>query len=157
MQSFITSQGLSTMQLYSDLENIEHDAFSGSNLKAPVEQILGTLITPESIGFIFMEENKIVGYLSSLRADKLKPYIVHREYDASDQALYIMALAGKIDPYQTLNKLKEQAKAGGYQKITMHGVNARLNNILSRFGFQKKATLKNWSGHQADYMELALD
>ena len=56
-----------------------------------------------------------------------------------------------------LLKLKEQAKAGSYEKINLHGINPRLNNALSRFGFKTKATIDNWGGNKADYMELVLD
>jgi HEAT repeat protein len=157
IQSFAQRRNLSLEQLQSDIENIENNSFAGSNLSDSIEEILATLTSPKGIGFIFMEGNKVVGYLSSLSADKFTPLVNHREYDASDKALYIESIAGKVDPYQTLQKLKEQAKAGGYEKIIFHGINTRLNEALIRFGFEKKATIDNWGGNKADYMELVLD
>lgn len=136
LQSFVERRNLSLEQLQSDIELIENSAFANSNLTESVESILATLTSPQSIGFIFMEGSKIVGYLSSLRADMFTPIVGHREYDSSDKALYIELIAGKVDPYQTLQKLKEQAKEGGYEKIMLHGINPRLNKALTRFGFK---------------------
>jgi len=157
IQSFAERRNLSMEQLQSDLENIENSSFPNSELSESAEEIISTLTMPKSIGLIFMEGNKIVGYLSSLSADKFTPIVNHREYDASAKTLYIESIAGKTDPYQTLRKLKEQAKAGGYEKINLHGINPRLNKALNRFGFETKSTIDNWGGKKADYMELVLD
>ena len=157
IQSFAGRRNISLEQFQSDIINIENSAFASSGLAESMEEIMETITSPKGISFIFIEENRIVGYLSSLSADKFTPLVNHREYDASDKNLYIESIAGKVSSYQTLQKLKEQAKAGGYEKIVLHSINPQLNKVLSRFGFKTKAKIDNWGGNQADYMELVLD
>jgi uncharacterized protein with GYD domain len=155
LQSFASRRNISYENIMSDLETIENQSFD-ENISESAEDILESICSEKGISFVFMEENKIVGYLSSITADKFTPEIRHPEYDSSNKALYIESIAGKIDPYQTLQKLKEQAKERGYEKIIMHGINPRLNKALERYGFEGKAIIKNWYGHTAEYMEMEL-
>ncbi len=157
IMSFAQRRNLSPEQIQIDLEDIENSSFSNFGLSQSIEEIITTLSTPKSVGFVFMEGNRIVGYLSSLGADKFTPIVRHREYDAGNKVLYIESIAGKVNPYQVLQNLKKQAKDGGYEKIILHGINPQVNNILKRFGFETKEIIENWGGNRAEYMELILE
>ncbi len=157
IQSFANRSNLSYESIITDLQNIETESFINTGLNESPEEILGNIQSDKGISFVFMEDNKIIGYLNSLKASDTELPIEHDEFDASDDALYIESIAGKINPYQALNKLKEQAKERGYRKIILHGINPRLNKALTRYGFEAKAKIKDWGNVSADYMELNLE
>jgi hypothetical protein len=157
IQSFANRNNLSYESIIEDLNNIEAESFSNSGLEESPEEILENIQSEKGISFVFMEGGRITGYLTSQKANEAELPQTHNEFDARGDNLYVESIAGKIDPFQALNKLKEQAKERGYKKILLHGINPRLNRALVRCGFEPKATIENWGNGKAEYMELRLD
>lgn len=154
--SLAQRRNISLEAIERDLNEIENRAFS-PNIADSAEDILADFATGEGVNFLFLENNKLVGYLKSLRADQFEPLVDHAEYDANENTLYIESVAGKTNSYQALNELKELALEKGYQKLALHGISPRLNKILHRFGFETKAVTDDWAGEEAEYMELVLE
>ena len=63
----------------------------------------------------------------------------------------IIGVSNKI-----LKLLKDKAQEAGYAKISLHGINATLNKLLKRKGFETKEKIDDWFGNEAEYMELEL-
>jgi len=136
------------------IEEVENKKFGTS--AQPIEEVLDTLANTLGVQFLIKENGKIVGYLSSRPADTFIPNVRHDSYDGSSDVLYVESVAGKTDPFQLLNILKQKAREAGYRKISMHGINPRLNRILARLGFELKEKIPDWLGHTAAYMEFEL-
>jgi lipocalin len=138
------------------IEEVETSIFDKDSAE-DIEEILEVMQNTKGVQFLFKEKNNVVGYLSSLPASDFHPHIEHNTYDSSSNILYINAIAGKADSFSTLRLLKEKAKEAGYEKLSMHGINPRLNTLLTRLGFEPKELIKNWLGDKpAAYMEMDL-
>ena len=71
--------------------------------------------------------------------------------------LYVGSIAGKVDPFRTLNQLKDKAKELGYKKINLHGINPWLNLALRRSGFELKEEIDDWYGQPVQYLEMDIE
>jgi hypothetical protein len=136
-----------------DLDSIERSKFEDGERQSSSD-IIATMSYPRSVSMIFTEQGKLKGYLSARSADGVTAN--NLEFDHSKRNLYVESVAGSVDPFKTLAFLKEQAKKTGYTKISMHGINPRLNKILKRFGFETKEIIPNWLGKTAEYMEMGV-
>ncbi len=147
--------GLDISQIRQSIEEIENKSFEGA-ARQSTDEIWETIQNPRGLQMIVRKEGRIVGYLSSRPADTFLPPVSHAEYDSSPEVLYIESIAGNFDPFETIRIIKEKAQEAGYKKIALHGINQQLNKALARFGFKTKATVKNWLGATAAYMEMEL-
>ncbi len=135
------------------IERIEQESFGP--MAEDIETILQYLKNDRGIQMLFKSKNVLQGYLCSLPANEFPAH--NDAYDNSKDNLYIESIAGKV-PLSVFNVLKEKAKASSYTKISMHGINERLNNVLKkRAGFKTKETISNWiDDKSAEYMEYEL-
>ncbi|MGI6374230.1 MAG: hypothetical protein ACOX0C_02750 [Patescibacteria group bacterium] len=152
----LTAQHNSSLEaMAQQIEEIEDSIFGDKGLNEDIEDILNNMSQARAISFLFTEKNKAVGYLSAYSANLLE--VPDHNYDKDEATLYVDSIAGKVDPFRTLNQLKEKAKKLGYKKISLHGINPRLNTALKRSGFIVKEEIPNWYGQPAEYLELDLE
>ncbi len=60
-----------------------------------------------------------------------------------------------LSAFVEIPALLDEAREKGYEQLSFHGWNKRLNKILTRFGFEKKGS-ENWNGEEVDYYVLDL-
>ena len=60
-----------------------------------------------------------------------------------------------LSAFSEIPNLLNEAKEKGYTQLSFHGWNKRLNNILTRFGFEKRGTTR-WAGNRIDYYAIDL-
>ena len=139
-----------------ELGEVENGAFP--DFSAGTEHIIKSLTNLKGVQILAKDNGKLTGYMSSFPANELY-YMNHESLDKSEGTLYIDSIAGSIPSYNKLLKeLKEKAKKAGYTKISMHGINKKLNFILEkRFGFRIIEKGINYLGKDSDYMEMDIE
>ena len=120
-----------------------------------LDNVIHRLTNPRGIQFLFKRNGKLEGYLSSMPASEFMEERRNNLFDGSPNVLYVESVIGKT-AQGTLGELVKQAKEKGYKKISIIGINQRLNEVLRRrYGFEAVEEI-TWFGQDAEYMERKL-
>ncbi len=137
---------------YEELQDLEAGY---GNMADDLENVVRGLTNQRGIQFLFKKNGKLEGYLSSMPADEFHAERRTALFDASPDILYVESVIGKTS-LGAIGMLLEQAKEKGYKKISIIGINNRLNEVLKkRYQFALVEEVL-WLGQEAEYMEVEL-
>lgn len=141
-----------SIQDQKDLERIELEAFGEA--ADTLKFILNIITTKNGFHVFFRKNGVLVGYCTSIPANKFCLHMVHPEFDYSYNNLYMYSIAGITDFMKVTSIIIAAAKKHSYQKLITHVVTPRFARIHERYGFRTKLTIKEWiPGFNAEYME----
>lgn len=139
-----------------NLLQIERASF-GPGEADSLRSIMRTFMIKNGIHILFRENGVLVGYVSTLPADRFEISMMHKGFDLRYDNLYLYSIAGKADLFRAIKILRKCAGERSFKKLLSYCLNPRLVRVQKRFGFETIEIIPNWlPGKLAEYMELKI-